>query len=141
MYHCVTRTVNGEFLFGDKEKEMLRKMLRQGAMFSGVELFTYAIMGNHFHVLVRVSGQASRVSDDELMRRYRLLYPKPNKYQTADIEAVEMALRANGEEGQAIRKQLTRRMGNVSEFMRTVKQRFSIWYNISYSFLSKQISF
>ena len=47
VYHCVTRTVNGEMLFGVKEKEILRKMLRQAAQFSGVELLTYAVMGNH----------------------------------------------------------------------------------------------
>lgn len=35
-------------------------------------------MSNHFHVLVRIpSPEAGAVSDEELMRRYRLLYPKP----------------------------------------------------------------
>ncbi|MFP4069076.1 MAG: transposase, partial [Opitutales bacterium] len=83
-YHCMTRTVNGEHLFGDREKEVLRKMLWRVADFSGVEVLTYAVMGNHFHVLVRVPADAE-VSDEELMRRYRVLYPKPTKYQTASI--------------------------------------------------------
>ena len=132
VYHCVTRTVNGEMLFGVKEKEVLRKILRQGAGFSGVELMTYAVMGNHFHVLVRVREDAARVDDEELMRRYRILYPKPNAYQSGDIAAVEAALQENASEGRKIREQLMARMGNVSEFMRTVKQRFSIWYNKSH---------
>ena len=77
---CMRRTVNGEFLFEDREKEILRKMLRQVADFCGVELLTYCIMSNHFHVLVRVpDGDA--VSDAELMRRFKVLYPKPTKYQ------------------------------------------------------------
>ena len=128
MYHCVSRTVNGELLFGVKEMEVLRKILRQGAAFSGVELLTYTVMGNHFHVLVRVRAAAREVSDAELLRRYRVLYPKPNRFQMADGAAVELALRENGAEGQRIRAQLKARMGSVSEFMRTVKLRFSIWY-------------
>jgi len=130
-YHCMTRTVNGERLFGDREKEVLRKMLWQVADFCGVELLTYCIMSNHFHVLLRVPDRAT-ISDKELLRRYRVLYPKPTKYQTATIEVMESNLKAGGEEAEAIRKKLLARMGDVSEYMKAVKQRFSVWYNRSY---------
>jgi putative transposase len=56
VYHVMTRTVNGERLFGDREKEVLRKMIWQVADFSGVEVLTYCIMSNHFHVLVKIKG-------------------------------------------------------------------------------------
>jgi len=36
----MTRTVNGEHLFGDREKEVLRKMIWQVADFSGVDVLT-----------------------------------------------------------------------------------------------------
>ncbi|MEM7673132.1 MAG: transposase [Verrucomicrobiota bacterium] len=111
---------------------MLRKILRQAADFSGVELLTYVVMGNHFHVLVRVSEAARNVADSELLRRYKVLYPKPTKYQAADIAAVEQILSDNGEDASQLRAKLTARMGHISEFMRTVKQRFSIWYNKSH---------
>ena len=130
-YHCMTRTVNGERLFGDREKEVLRKMIRQVADFSGVEVLTYCIMSNHFHVLVRVDdGQV--VSDAELLRRYKILYPKPTKYQEASIKVLESDLAAGGETGELVRQRLRVRMGDVSEFMKTVKQRFSIWFNKSH---------
>jgi len=135
VYHCMTRTVNGERLFGDREKEVLRKMLWQVADFSGVEVLTYALMGNHFHVLVRVpapltgSEQAGGVSDRELLRRWRVLYPKPTKYEAASYAQMESALEANDEEAEAIRKRLLARMGDVSAFMQTLKQRFTIWFN------------
>jgi hypothetical protein len=45
---------------------------------------------------------------------------------------MEAHLRANEEEGEAIRKKLLARMGDVSEFMKAVKQRFSVWYNRSH---------
>ena len=131
VYHCMTRTVNGEFLFKGREKEVLRKMIRQVADFCGVEVLTYCIMSNHFHVLVKVpSGQP--VSDAELMRRYKVLYPKPTKYQQASIGIMLAQLKAGGEEAEVIRRKLLARMSDVSEFMKALKQRFSVWYNRSH---------
>jgi len=128
VYHCMTRTVNGELLFHDREKEMLRKMLWQVAEFCGAEILTYCVMSNHFHVLLRIPEQ-SLLSDTELMRRYKVLYPKPTKFQSASTKVLESQLLADGEEADEIRRKLRARMGDVSEFMKTVKQRFSVWYN------------
>ena len=127
----MTRTVNGERLFGNREREVLRKMIWQVADFSGVEVLTYCILSNHFHILVRVPFEES-ISDRELMRRYKVLYPKPTKYQEASAENMFKKLRAGGEEADAIRQKLLARMGNVSEFMKSVKQRFSVWFNRSH---------
>ena len=69
------------------------------------------------------------LSDAELMRRYKVLYPKPTKYQTASTKAMEETLQENGEEAEALRRKLLARMSDVSEFMKTVKQRFSVWFN------------
>jgi len=131
VYHCMTRTVNGELLFKDREKEILRKMIRQVADFCGVEVLTYCIMTNHFHVLVRVPD-GEQVSDVELKRRYKVLYPQPTKYQEATAGEMFKALQAGGEDAEAIRRKLLARMGDVSEFMKAVKQRFSVWYNRSH---------
>jgi len=131
VYHVMTRTVNGELLFKDREKEVLRKMIRQIADFCGVDVLTYCIMSNHFHVLVRVPDGPA-VSDQELMRRYRVLYPKPTKYQEASVAIMQAQLQAGGEEAEAIRRKLLARMSDVSEFMKAVKQRFSVWYNRSH---------
>ena len=39
-YHVMSRTVNGDFLFGAIEKEAFRRMMWRMAKFSGVEIFT-----------------------------------------------------------------------------------------------------
>ena len=83
-YHAMSRTVGNAFLFEDREKEMLRKMIWQVADFCGVEVLTYCIMSNHFHVLIQVPCVDS-VSDAELLRRFKVLYPKPTKYQVASF--------------------------------------------------------
>ncbi|WP_244652049.1 MULTISPECIES: transposase [unclassified Lentimonas] len=128
VYHCMTRTVNGEFLFDDRSKEVLRKMLWQVAEFCGAEVLTYCILSNHFHVLLRIPVQGD-LSDTELMRRYKVMYPKPTKFQSASTKVLEAQLEASGEEADDIRNKLRARMGDVSEYMKTVKQRFSVWYN------------
>lgn len=127
-YHCMSRTVNGDALFARREKEVLRKMLHRVADFSGVRIIAFCLMDNHFHVLVEVNSAIS-VSDDELMRRYRVLYPYSTKYETASADILEAKLRQGGQEAEAIRKRLLARMGDVSAFMKTLKQRFSTWFN------------
>ena len=131
VYHVMTRTVNGERLFKNREKEILRKMIRQVADFSGVEVLTYCILSNHFHLLVRVR-HARAVSDVELMRRYAVLYPQPTKYQQASVKLMKSQLLAGGDEAGQIRRSLLARMNDLSEFMKTLKQRFSVWYNRSH---------
>jgi putative transposase len=48
------------------------------------------------------------------------------------VEIMEAQLEAGGEEAEAIRRKLLARMTDVSEFMKAVKQRFSVWYNRSH---------
>jgi REP element-mobilizing transposase RayT len=131
VYHCISRTINGEKLFDDHAKEILRKQLHQAAEFSGVEIITYALMSNHFHVLVRIPEQGT-VSDEELLRRYKALYPQPTKWATARIEVLESVLKQGGKDAQELREKLLCRMNDVSEFMKTFKLRFAVWFNRSH---------
>ena len=94
VYHCMTRVVNGERVIDDTAKEVLRKQLWQVADFCGVEILTYAILRNHFHVLLK-APQKSLPKDEELLRRYQVLYPKPTKYQAARLEVIKGLLREN----------------------------------------------
>ncbi len=128
VYHCMTRVVNGERLFKDREKEMLRKMIWQVADFCGVQVLTYCVMSNHFHVLLRVPDR-QRVDDQELLRRYQVLYPKPTKFQADSVKVLSSKLKADSEEAAQLRAKLLARMGDVSEYMKAVKQRFSVWFN------------
>ena len=135
VYHCMSKTVNGERLFDDTGKEILRRQVWLVAEFCGVQILTYAILSNHFHVLVRVP-QKAEVADAELLRRYALLHPKPTRYQTARLAVIKAALDADpvtdseaSEQARAWRHRQLTLMGDVSAFMRLVKQRFAIWFN------------
>ena len=128
VYHVMSRTVNGEALLGDREKEMLRKMLWRVADFSGVEVLTYCLMQNHFHILVRVPEPAA-VSDRELVRRFSVLYPEPTDFQTCSPEMLERILGSGGEEAERWRQRLLSRMADLGQFVKTLKQRYSVWFN------------
>ena len=52
------------------------------------------------------------------MRRYKVLYPKPTKYQTASIKVMEEKLQEGGDEAEAIRRSLLVRMNDVSDEVR-----------------------
>ena len=76
-YHCVSRVTNRDFVFGTHERDVFRKVLRQVEAFSGVRVLTWAILSNHFHVLLEVPPRpAEPLSDAEILRRCRALYPK-----------------------------------------------------------------
>jgi REP element-mobilizing transposase RayT len=137
VYHCITRTVGATMLLDSKDLEVLRRQLWQAAEFCGVQVLTYCLLSNHFHVLVRVPPKEP-IPDHELVRRYRALHPRDSVFTRRQIgglpgqepAAVLSAALARGDaEAQRLRKALTQRMGDVSEFMKTLKQRFSIWYN------------
>jgi REP element-mobilizing transposase RayT len=123
--------VNGERLLDDPAKEILRKQLWQTAGYCGLQILTYTILSNHFHVLVRVPP-ASQISDAELLCRYRAMYPKPTLYQAARLDVIEAQLKTGGPDADAWRKRQLALMGDISQFMKLAKQRFSIWFNRSH---------
>jgi len=131
VYHVMSRTVNGERLLDDAAKEVLRKQLWQIADYCGVQIITYAILSNHFHVLLRVPRKLDK-PDPELLRRYAVLYPKPTQYQTSLVRVIESQLAQDGPDAMAWRDKQQAMMGDVSQFMKLVKQRFSVWFNRSH---------
>ena len=130
VYHCVSRIVGGDFLLeGEREKEVLRNQIWKVADFCGVDVLTYCVMSNHVHVLVRTPDPKSleRLPNSELVRRARRIYSKEKAgfYEQGLADPDE---KARGR----FREQLVSRMGDVSQYMKELKQRFSIWYNRSH---------
>jgi len=129
VYHLVSRTSCRQYLFGDEEKEMFVRMMRKQADFCGVDVLSYCMMSNHFHILARVRHEKG-IGDEELLRRHRVLYGGDRLGPRAiEPEKLEGLLRTGGQEADAWRDKLIKRMGDVSVFMRELKQRFAIWYN------------
>jgi putative transposase len=128
VYHCFSRTVNGERLFGDVENEVLRKQLWQIADFCGVQVLTYALLANHFHLETRVP-QTVPVSDAELLRRYGVLHPKPTRAERAQLAVIQEQMATDGPKAVAWRKRILARMGDISQYLKLLKQYFTRWFN------------
>ncbi len=126
-FHCLSRVVDRRFIMGDSEKEVFRRVLRQCEAFYGLRVLTYCIMSNHFHILVEVP-EPKKLTEDEVLSRIATLYPP--KF----VNALRRDLDTFREAGlqEQVRTRLasfTRRMWNLSNFMKSLKQRFSIFYN------------
>ena len=134
-YHVMSRTAGGERLFGDTEKEALRRLLWRMARFSGLEIHTYALMDNHFHILARVPSQdrfvarfAGTDGEERLLEHLRLLY---SRAYIAALRAELADLRKRGmpEQAEALIAGYLRRFCNLPLFVKELKERFSRWYN------------
>ncbi len=124
VYHCISRIVGGQWLLDDLGKERLVGILGKLAEFCDVEVITYCIMSNHFHLLVRVPIRAE-LSDTDLLAKMVKFYGRKG---ILTILAQE-GLQARGTIDRDIRESVVSRMGDVSAFMKELKQRFSRWYN------------
>ena len=124
VYHCISRIVGGEYLLDDSCKERFRLYMWQQADFCGLQIITYCLMSNHTHVLVRVPAPVE-ISDAELIQRAEALYGSEGP----EVVRLRRALGPSGKLPRKLRERLLRRMGDVSPFMKELKQRFSRWYN------------
>ena len=124
VYHCISRVVGGQFLLGELEREKLRELLWQQAEFSGLEVITYCLMSNHFHLLVRVPAELT-ATDAELVARATKFYGRKSLY----VQTLRQAFEQQGRLPEDLRAGLRARMGDVSAFMKELKQRFSKWFN------------
>jgi len=126
-YHVMSRVVDRQMVLGADEKEKFRKLLRAVESFSGVHVLTYAILDNHFHILLEVP-EPEPVSDEELLRRLGFLYESDQISRIADWIK---GYREVGEDAAAdlVKARYLCRMYDLSEFVKTLKQKYTQWHN------------
>jgi putative transposase len=126
VYHVVSRVVDRRLVFGGDEKRRFVLWMKAYAGFSGLDLLSWCVMDNHFHLLVRVPAATDvPLAQEQVLRRLRLIYP------AADVAAEEAMLAdaTSDEARRLILERHTRRMGDLGLFMKTLKQRFTQWFN------------
>ncbi|MCC5804859.1 MAG: transposase [Opitutales bacterium] len=131
VYHLYTRIVHKRHLLEDMQREVWVAALHRAARFSGVELITYCAMQSHAHILVRVDPAKKECADAELVVRFEALYGR-SRAAWCRLNARELAaVLAQGETSRAreLRERLWARMGDISAFMQTLKQRYTKWFN------------
>lgn len=86
-YHCMSRCVRRAFLCGfdkftgknfDHRKQWILDRIQQQSSIFAIDVCAYAIMSNHFHLVLHVDvAQAEAWSDDEVIDRWLRLYKGP----------------------------------------------------------------
>ena len=124
-YHCISRCVRRGWLCGmdavsgrsyEHRKFWVESRLLMLAQVFAVELYGYAVMSNHYHVVMKVAPKRAREWGDEEVARRWLRLSSAKEAQSA--EQREKALLGNRERLREIRC----RLGSLSWFMRYLNQ-------------------
>ena len=174
-YHVTARIAHRAMLLAEDEvKDKIMEWIVSVAEFSGVEVWSFAVMDNHLHLLVHVPPVPRRLwtdpndepcayafgmrppecreplwspdgdcpppprpalgfmlDDDEMVGRLACLY---GPERAAAIGKAWESARAHGGGASVDREKerYCRRMYNLSQFVKTLKERVSMWYNATY---------
>lgn len=109
-YHVMSHTALDGFPIGESEKKYLHDLVEHYSSIYFCEIIGLTIMGNHFHMIVRMQPE--------------------KKYINAEVE--DRFKRCYGEDAQITPEQIgkfRRRWEDLSKFVGEIKQRFSLYYN------------
>ncbi|EDM29742.1 hypothetical protein LNTAR_18368 [Lentisphaera araneosa HTCC2155] len=117
-YHIMNR-IAGEksfYPFGNQEKQMFISMMNKYLKLYKIDLLSYCIMSNHYHLVLFSPG---KISPEEIKTRWQDFYghskghfhPEPLWESPKTIEQWRL------------------RLSDVSDFMKVLQQSFTAWYN------------
>jgi REP element-mobilizing transposase RayT len=163
IYHCISRVVGRDFLLEVDEREHFRMLMRMCEKFTGCRVLSYCLMSNHFHVLLEVPPMPEGgISDQELFQRLGVFYseaqvadvvremeeaasvrtrgefelPPVNPQRRKPLspaEELELVRHQAERRREEIRSRYTRRMHDLSGFMKSLLERFTKWFNRKHS--------
>jgi REP element-mobilizing transposase RayT len=158
LYHCISRVVDRRFVLENDEREHFRKIMRKCETFTGCRVLSYCLMSNHFHILLEVPPPPPNgIPDDQLFDRLAAFYSEAQLAQIKNEMADALLIRPHAEfemprldstgapltpereaeiaraqathRHEEIRSRYTRRMHDLSEFMKSLLERFTKWFN------------
>ncbi len=132
-YHVYSRIVDKQLIICEREKRFFHVWMRRLERFSGVQVVTYCLMSNHFHVLVRVPEKAKMPSLDEpVLRRLLPLIYSGRQLSDALLEIDRASAAQDSGNSLWLQEVIDRydaRRHDLSSFIKDLKQRFTQWYN------------
>ena len=110
VYHVMSRTALDGFPLGDVEKDFMLDLIRRYSALYLVEILGFCLMGNHFHILVRMFPE-HKFTDEDIKKRYVDFYGDDRIFAVGWIPS------------------LREKLSNLSEFVREIKVGFTRYYN------------
>ena len=162
IYHTLGRIVGRSYLLGDEEREHFRMLMRMCEKFTGCRVLTYCLMSNHFHILLEVTPvPPGGITDEILFERLGVFYGEAQvagiareiedaaavrergEFELPPVDEAGVPLTKDEELAMArreavvrmeeIRSRYTRRMHDLSWFMKSLLERFTKWFNGKHS--------
>lgn len=126
-FHIISHTVENTPLFSEQEKKYFFQLMRRLSQGFFINIHSYCIMGNHFHILATgMELDAKHASKEELIRRYKAIYGKDSEYPTGAHDGNIGSIIPDEDGGI---ERLRERLGSISRFVQELKQNFTRWYN------------
>ena len=110
VYHVMSRTALDGFPMGDIEKDFMLNLIRRYAGLYFVEILGFCLMGNHFHLLVKMFPE-HKFNDDDIKKRYVAFYGEDRMFAYGQVPS------------------LREKLSNLSEFVQEIKVGFARYYN------------
>jgi REP element-mobilizing transposase RayT len=131
VFHVVNRIYDRKMLLDPVGKDFFLGVIRAYEAVCGVEVLTFCLMDNHFHLLVRVPHRpegfdlpfevvVARLEKALGVESAKLMHKQLDFWRTTKNDAALEDWRRRQEE----------RMFSLSEFMKAIQLRFSRWYNL-----------
>ena len=111
IYHVMSRTALDGLPLQAFEKDYLVELIKRMANLFFTEIFGFCVMGNHFHLLVRMIPE-HQFTDEEVKKRLAHFYGEKK----APVDEGQMPL-------------MRQKLASLSEFMREIKVNFARFYN------------
>ena len=110
VYHVMSRTALDGFPLGDIEKDCMIDLIKSYSSLYFVEILGVCIMGNHFHLLVKMLPEY-KFNDEEIEKRFVEFYGDDRIFTNGLIPS------------------LREKLSSLSEFVREIKLGFARYYN------------
>jgi REP element-mobilizing transposase RayT len=110
VYHIMSRTALDGFPLGDVEKDFMLDLIKRFSTLYFTEILGFCLMGNHFHLLVKMIPE-SHFTDDEIQKRFEAFYSDSREFAEGQIPYWR------------------EKLSSLSEFMREIKVGLARYYN------------
>jgi len=105
VYHVMSRTALDGFVLGEGEKDELLRIIKRLSAVYFTEVLGFSIMGNHFHLVVKVRPE-DEYTDVEVRKRFKLYYGKGSKRELAEDQISD----------------IRSKWGNISEYIKEIRR-------------------
>jgi len=110
VYHVMSRTALDGFPLKDVEKDFMLDLIKRFSALYFTEILGFCLMGNHFHLLVKMIPE-DRFTDEDIQKRFETYYGESRDFAKGQIPY------------------LREKLSSLSEFMREIKVGFARFYN------------